>query len=177
MKTVKEKMEAGTAALMQQFGYKNRFAVPRIEKVIVGTGTGSTKDREKAKLIPDRLGKITGQKPVPRAAKKSIASFKLRQGDVVGHSVTLRGKRMLDFLDRLINIAIPRQRDFRGIVRTAVDQMGNLSIGVKEHTIFPETADEDVRNVFGLAITIVTSARSQKEALALFEHIGIPFKK
>jgi large subunit ribosomal protein L5 len=161
----------------EKLGYSNPMQSPRIEKVIVSAGTGSIADKNKVALIEDRLSLITGQKPAPRQAKKSIASFKLRQGDVVGYQVTLRGKAMYGFLDKLINIAIPRTKDFRGFKRESVDEMGNLTIGISEHTIFPETSDEELKDVFGLAITIVTTATNRTEALSFFEHIGIPFKK
>ncbi len=128
----------------------------------------------KIEIIEDRLAKITGQKAAPRAAKISIASFKVREGDTVGLQVTLRGARMYDFLDKLIHIALPRTRDFRGLKATAIDDMGNMTVGIKENTIFPETSDEDLKDVFGLAITIVTTAKSKPEAEAFFRHIGMP---
>jgi len=176
--SVKEKFEKNVIpAIKEKFGYKNNMAVPRIEKVVISTGTGKITDKQKMELIPDRLAKITGQKPASRPAKKSIATFKLREGDVIGQQVTLRGQRMYDFLDRLINIAIPRQRDFRGINISGVDEMGNLTIGIKEHTIFPETSDEELKNVFGMSVTIVTGAKNKEQAEELFRQIGIPFKK
>ena len=112
-----------------------------------------------------------------RGAKQSIASFKIRQGDPVGVMVTLRGNRMFAFLEKLLNVALPRTKDFRGTNRKAVDDIGNLTIGIKEHTIFPETADEDIKDVFGLAITLVSSAKTKKEGSAFFDLLGIPFKK
>ena len=112
-----------------------------------------------------------------RGAKKSIASFKIRLGDPIGIVATLRGKRMYAFLEKLINVALPRTKDFRGISRKAVDNVGNLTIGIKEHTIFPETADEDIKDVFGLSITLVSTAKNKEEGLAFYELIGIPFKK
>jgi large subunit ribosomal protein L5 len=128
-------------------------------------------------MIEDRLMRITGQKPSARAAKQSIAQFKMRQGDIVGYQVTLRGARMYDFIDKLIHIALPRTRDFRGLPATAIDDMGNLTIGIRENTIFPEAADEDLKDVFGMAITIVTTAQSKEEADAFFRHLGVPFRK
>jgi large subunit ribosomal protein L5 len=125
----------------------------------------------------DRLAKITGQKPATRGAKKSIASFKIRIGDPIGVMVTLRGARMYGFLDKLINVAIPRTKDFRGIERKVVDNIGNMTMSVKEHTIFPETGDEDIKDIFGLGITIVSTAKNKAEATDFFELIGIPFKK
>jgi large subunit ribosomal protein L5 len=135
------------------------------------------KDKNKNEAISDRLAKITGQKGALRGAKQSISSFKIRQGDPVGVVVTMRGKRMYAFLEKLINVAIPRTKDFRGINRTGVDNIGNLTIGIKEHTIFPETADEDIRDVFGMSITLVSTAHNKKEGTAFFEILGIPFKK
>ena len=161
------------------FHYKNIMAAPKMQKVVlnVGTGTAVKKDKNKNDAIGERLAKITGQKGALRGAKQSIASFKVRQGDPIGVVVTLRGKRMFAFLEKLINIALPRTKDFRGINPGAVDNIGNLTIGIKEHTIFPETADEDIRDVFGLAITLVSTAKNKKEGKTFFELIGIPFKK
>ncbi len=177
MAIVKEKQNKALEALRGDFGYTNPMEAPRILKVIVSTGIGSIKDKNKIKLIEDRLGKITGQKPAARQARKSIASFKLREGDVIGYQVTLRGKRMDMFLDKLVHVVLPRTRDFRGIKRTVVDEMGNATIGIKEHTIFPETSDEELKDVFGLAVTIVTTSQDQKETLAFLEHLGFPLKK
>ncbi|MCR4274554.1 MAG: 50S ribosomal protein L5 [Candidatus Campbellbacteria bacterium] len=177
MLTVKEKQNKAFEALKETLGVKNPMAVPRVSKVIVSVGTGSAKDKNKIEVIQDRLMKITGQKPAGRVAKKSIASFKLREGQVIGYQITLRGDRMYDFLDRLINIALPRTRDFRGIERDSIDPMGNITIGIKEHTIFPETADEEIRDVFGLAVSIVTTAKNKETAEKYLEYIGIPFKK
>jgi large subunit ribosomal protein L5 len=158
-------------------GYKNPMQAPRISKVVVSSGVGSFKDKNKFKIVEDRLARLTGQKPAPRGAKISIAGFKSRQGDTVGYQVTLRGKRMLEFLDRLVHIALPRTKDFRGISREAADEMGNYTLGIKEHTIFPETADEELKDVFGLSITIVTTAKSKDEVVAFLTHLGFPFKK
>lgn len=178
MKTIKEKQQASYSTLKEAFGWKNVMAAPRITKVVVSVGTGKSSDRKgRLTLVTDRLGKITGQRPAPRSAKKSIASFKLREGEQIGASVTLRGARMWGFLEKFVNVAVPRTRDFRGFDRKAVDAMGNLTLGIKEHTIFPETADEDLRDVFGMAITVVTTAKTKPEAVAFFEALGIPFKK
>ena len=174
-----EKMKEISGALSSEFHYKNTMAAPKLKKIIlnVGTGTGLKKDKNKNDFVSDRLAKITGQKSATRGAKKSISSFKVRQGDPIGVIVTLRGKRMYAFLEKLINIALPRTKDFRGINRTAIDNVGNLTLGIKEHTIFPETADEDIKDVFGLSITLVSSAKNKKEGMAFFELLGIPFKK
>lgn len=150
---------------------------PRVSKVVISTGVGSFKDKNKIQIVEDRLAKITGQKAAPRGAKKSVANFKSRQGDVVGYQVTLRGQRMYDFLDRLIHIALPRTKDFRGISPDAADEMGNYTLGIKEHTIFPETADEELKDVFGFAVTVVTTAKSKKEVVDVLSHLGFPFKK
>ncbi len=150
---------------------------PRILKVIISSGVGSFKDKAKFKVVEDRLAKITGQKAASRGAKVSIASFKSRQGDVVGYQVTLRGKRMYDFLEKLIHIALPRTKDFRGISPKSADEMGNYTFGIKEHTIFPETSDEELKDVFGMAVTIVTTAKSKEEVISFLTHLGFPFKK
>lgn len=164
-------------ALKEKFGYKNPMQAPTLSKLVISTGTGSVKDKKKIELIADRLAKITGQKPAPRSSKKSIASFKVRQGDLVGYQITLRGKRMCDFIDKLVHIALPRTKDFRGISKTAVDQMGNYTLGIKEHTIFPETSDEDLKDVFGFGMTIVTTSKDKVQTLAFLEYLGFPFKK
>ena len=150
---------------------------PRITKVVVSSGVGSFKDKTKLKVVEDRLARITGQKTALRGAKISIASFKSRQGDTVGYQVTLRGARMYDFLDRLVNIALPRTKDFRGISRSSADEMGNYTLGIKEHNVFPETSDEELKDVFGLAVTIVTTAKSRDEVVDFLQFLGFPFKK
>ncbi len=174
MSITKERQQTAYLALAEAFGYTSSMQGPRIEKVVVSTGVGKKRDKKQIELIEDRLAKITGQKPAPRAAKQSIASFKVREGDTVGLQVTLRGARMYDFLDKLIHIALPRTRDFRGLSAKAIDDMGNMTVGIKENTIFPETSDEDLKDVFGLAITIVTTAKSKAEAEAFFRHLGMP---
>ncbi len=178
MESVKNKQKNTYDVLKGTFGYTNIMQAPKLVKVVVNTGVGKTKgDKKKMELIVNRLAKITGQKPAERLAKKSIASFKVREGQLSGFQVTLRGAKMTDFLDRLINIALPRTRDFRGIKKEAVDAVGNYSLGIKEHTIFPETSDEDIRDVFGLSITVVTTAKTPAECSAFLEHLGFPFKK
>ncbi len=178
VKTVKQKMSDAYASLKGKYGYANVMMAPKIEKVIVSVGTGrmTRADKKHNEFIVDRLAKITGQKPSGRPAKKSIASFKLRQGEIIGQMVTLRGARMYAFLDKLLNIAIPRTKDFRGYSKRSVDALGNMTIGVKEHTIFPETADEDLRDVFGLSIIFVTNKRNKEEATEFLAAIGVPFK-
>jgi large subunit ribosomal protein L5 len=177
--TIKEKEVQAFEKMKETFHYKNAMAAPKIKKIVLNTGTGTAmkKDAKKNDAILERLAKITGQKGALRGAKQSVSSFKIRQGDPIGIVTTLRGKRMIAFLEKLLNIALPRTKDFRGINRKAVDDIGNLTIGIKEHTIFPETADEDIRDVFGLSITIVSSAKNKKEGTAFFELLGVPFKK
>ena len=163
-------------ALKGEMGYTNVMQTPKVSKIVVSTGVGSLKDKKKIELIIERLTRITGQAPAVRGSKKSIANFKSRVGDVAGYQITLRGARMQSFLDKLIHIVFPRVKDFRGIKPTAIDEMGNISIGFKEHIVFPETSDEDTKDIFGLAVTIVTTAKSRKEAEAYLRYIGIPFK-
>lgn len=177
MESVQARFKTAFDALKGDFGYTNAHQAPTIEKVVVSVGTGRVDDKQKIQLIQDRLATITGQKASPRPAKQSIASFKLREGDIIGYQVTLRGERMVHFLDKLIHVALPQTRDFRGLKTTSVDDMGNYTIGIKEHTIFPETADEELKDVFGMSVTLVTTASDKKEAIALLRHIGLPLKK
>jgi large subunit ribosomal protein L5 len=164
-------------ALKGDFGYKNIMQTPKLQKIVVSTGVGSVKDKKKLEVIVDRITRITGQAPAERATKKSIANFKTRVGDLSGYQVTLRGARMTSFFDKLVNIVLPRVKDFRGLKATAIDEMGNMTIGIREHTVFPETSDEDAKDVFGLAITLTTTAKNKKEAEAFFRHIGVPLQK
>jgi len=163
-------------AMRKHFGYKNVMAVPRIAKVVVASGVGRIRDAKELEVVAKVLALITGQKPAPRTAKKAIAAFKTRQGLVVGFQVTLRGRRMWDFLTRLINITIPRQRDFRGIEHKSFDERGNLTIGFKEHIVFPEMIGEDVRSVLGLEVTIRTTAPGREEGITLLKTLGFPVK-
>ncbi len=177
METIQTRIKNAYQTLKGDFGYKNVMQSPKVEKIVISVGTGRVQDKAKITLIQDRLAQITGQKPSPRPAKQSIASFKLREGDIIGYQVTLRGARMMHFLEKLIGIALPQTRDFRGLKVTAIDEMGNYTIGIKEHTIFPECGDEELKDVFSLAVTIVTTARDKKEAEAFLRHIGLPLKK
>lgn len=177
MTSIKEKIKAAYEALKPEFGYTNVMQAPKIQKVVISAGVGSIKDKKKIELVAERLAEITGQKPISRGAKQSIAAFKTRQGDLVGYQVTLRGARMYDFLEKLVNIALPRTKDFRGIPSASVDEMGNYSLGIKEHTIFPETSDEELKDVFGLGVTIVTSKKEKEEVKKFLAFIGFPFKK
>ncbi len=178
MELIQDRQKKAFAALKDDFAWKNSMQTPRIEKVVVSIGIGKVRNEKgKSELIADRLAKITGQKPAPRGAKKSIATFKTRQGDVIGYQVTLRGKRAEDFINRLVHIALPRTKDFKGLSAAGIDEMGNYTLGLREHTVFPETADEDIRDVFGLAVTVVTSAKDAKKAEAYLRHLGFPFRK
>jgi len=175
--TVYELNKNSFKVLKEPLGLKNPMETPRLTKVVVSCGFGSVKDKKKIELIADRLAKITGQKPAVRATKKAIATFKTRLGDPIGYQITLRGKKMTEFLDRLVHIALPRTKDFRGLSRDSVDAMGNYTLGIKEHTIFAETADEDLKDVFGFAITIVTTSSDKKKTLGFLEYLGLPLKR
>jgi len=171
-------------AMKEKFGYKNNMAVPRIEKVVVNTGFGrlvsgkSQKDSEKIyKEILDALTLIVGQKPVLTKSKKSISGFKLRDGTPIGAKITLRGQKMYDLLERLVFIVLPRTRDFAGLEPSSVDKGGNLTIGIKEHIIFPEISPEKAKKIFGLEITVVNSAKTKEQGLELFRLLGFPIKK
>lgn len=179
MESIATKQAKAFDVLKDQFGYTNKMQTPKIQKVVVSVGTGKKikQDKKANDFIADRLARITGQKAAIRGAKKSIATYKTRIGDPIGLVVTLRGKKMLAFLDKLVNLSLPRTKDFRGVNRSVVDSMGNMTIGIREHSIFPETADEDLKDIFGLAINITSSAKSRDEALAFFEHLGFPLKK
>jgi large subunit ribosomal protein L5 len=164
--------------LKEQFSYTNNLLVPRIEKVVINVGFGRhSKEKDFISNIEKTLIAISGQKPVYTKAKKSISSFKIREGMIIGAMVTLRGKRMYDFLDKLINVSFPRVRDFRGISEKSVDKQGNLSIGFKENTAFPEVRVEDINNIHGLEVIINSSAEIKAEGLELFRLAGFPFKK
>lgn len=177
MEPVQARTKAAFAVMKDTFHYVNVHQAPKVEKVIISVGTGRIDDKAKIALIQNRLAMITGQKPSARPARQSIASFKLREGEIVGYQVTLRGKRMQHFLDKLIHIALPQTRDFRGLRVSSIDEMGNYTLGIKDNTIFPETADEELKDVFGMSITIVTTASTKPEAEALLRHIGLPLQK
>lgn len=177
MKTVKEKESKIFEEMKPDFGYTNVMQAPRLIKIMLSSGIGSLKDKKKIEIVKDRLAKISGQKPAVKGAKKSIATFKVRENDPVGTQITLRGARMYDFLDKLLNIALPRTKDFRGLTASSIDEMGNISLGLKEHSIFPETTDEELKDVFGIGVTVVTTAKNKKEAKVFFEKLGFPFKK
>lgn len=176
-KTVKEKVKTTFDTLKGDFKYKNKLQAPQIKRVVVTTTIGSIKDPKKKELMLDRMTKITGQKPVTTLAKKSVAGFKLRAGDSSAYKITLRGDRMWSFLDKVVNIALPRTKDFRGISATGIDSMGNFSFGIKEHTVFPETTDENIQDVFSFGATIVTTSKTKEETKALLDTLGFLFKK
>ncbi len=164
-------------ALMKEFSIANPMAVPRLEKIVVNMGVGEATQNAKA-LDPavNEMGQITGQKPVVTRAKKSIASFKVREGQPIGAMVTLRGERMYEFLDRLLNVALPRVRDFRGVSTRSFDGRGNYTLGLKEQLMFPEIDYAKVDKARGMNITIVTTAPDDNQARALLKHLGMPFK-
>jgi len=164
-------------ALMKERGYTNPFAVPRLEKIVINMGVGE--GRENAKIMDFATGDlqtITGQKPIVTRAKKSIANFKLREGVPIGAKVTLRGARMYEFLDRLLNVALPRVRDFKGVPPKGFDGRGNYALGLREQLIFPEIIYDKIDKVRGMDINIVTTARTDEEAKALLTHLGMPFR-
>ncbi len=164
-------------ALKADLGYTNVMQAPTVVKIIVSSGVGSIKDKKRLEFIAGRLTKITGQHPAERGAKKSIANFKIRTGDTAGYQITLRGARGRSFLDKFIHVVLPRVKDFRGLSAKAIDEMGNITIGLKEHTVFPETADEESKDIFGLSVTITTTAKNKKEAEAFLRHLGLPLKQ
>jgi large subunit ribosomal protein L5 len=164
-------------ALMKEFNYRNVMAVPRLRKIVVNMGLGEA--IQNAKLLDSatqELGQITGQRPVITRARKSIANFKLRKNMPIGAMVTLRGDRMYEFIDRLMNVALPRVRDFRGLSTRAFDGRGNYTLGVRDQLVFPEVEYDKVGKIKGMNISIVTDARSDAEALALLRHFGMPFR-
>lgn len=164
-------------ALMKEFGYGNLMQVPRLERIVLNVGMGEAIQNVKLlESAANELGIITGQKPVTTRAKKAIAGFKLRQGMPIGAKVTLRSRRMWEFLDRLISLALPRIRDFRGISPKAFDGRGNYTLGLKEQLIFPEIEYDSVASIHGMDITIVTTARTNDEGKALLKHLGMPFR-
>jgi large subunit ribosomal protein L5 len=167
-------------AIMQRYGLKCRLAVPRLEKICVNVGMGRSATENAPKLLEQcvqSLGLITGQKPVLTLARKSISNFKLRRGMKIGARVTLRGARMYEFFDRLVNVAIPRIRDFRGLSPRSFDGRGNYSLGLSEQSVFPEVETDKVESVHGMDVTICTTARQDKQALDLLKLMGMPFRE
>lgn len=177
MMTLKEKyIQETIPALRATFGYKNIMAVPKIEKVAVNIGIGRVREEKERSEIEKYMTMITGQKPSPRPARTAIAAFKTRKGLIIGYQVTLRGQRMYDFLSRLVAVALPRTRDFRGIEEGSFDGRGNMTIGIREHIVFPEMIGEDYKMLFGMEVTVVTSARRREEGIALLKLMGFPIK-
>src|SRR5512136_2235702 len=165
-------------ALTREFGYKSVMAVPRLKKVVVNMGVGEAiSDAKLLDQAADELATITGQKPSITRARKSIANFKLRAGMAIGCRVTMRGRRMYEFLDRLMNLALPRVRDFRGVPPRAFDGRGNYTLGIRDQLIFPEVNYAKVQKVKGMNICVVTTAKTDEEAKALLTHLGMPFRK
>lgn len=178
MDTLKEKYRKEVVVKFQEkFGVKNIMAVPRISKVVLNVGIGKfLKERDAIDEIFSAIRDISGQKPVMTKSKKSISGFKIRQSQEIGIMVTLRGQRMWDFLERFINSALPRVRDFQGIDTNFFDNQGNFNMAVKEHIVFPEIAAENVKNVFGLQVTVVNTAKTKKNGIELFRLLGFPIK-
>ncbi|MFH1173055.1 MAG: 50S ribosomal protein L5 [bacterium] len=175
---IKKYREEIVPALKAELGLSNQMAVPKLVKAVVSIGTGQgLRDPRFNEVAEDTLIRITGQKPITTLAKKSIATFKIRQGMKVGLKVTLRGRRLYDFVDKLVNISLPRIRDFRGLEAKLMDGQGNLTIGFKEHLSFPEIKSDEVEKIHGLEVTIVTTAKNDKDGLALFRKLGFPIKE
>lgn len=173
----KRYQEKAVPALKARFGYTNTLAIPRITKVVVSAGVGrAVRDAKELDLVVESLTNITGQKPVTTLARKSIANFKLREGAAIGVMVTLRGKRMQHFLEKLVHVALPRVRDFQGLSLTSFGKSGTYTIGFKEHLMFPEISSESIEKIHGLAVTIVTTAKTADEALVLLKSLGFPFR-
>ncbi len=179
MNSLQEKYNKETVPqLKKEFALKNIMVAPRISKVVVNVGFGRfTKEKEYISRIEKALRELSGQKPIFTKAKKSISAFKLREGTVIGAMVTLRKERMYDFVEKLVAITFPRVRDFRGLNVSSIDKAGNLNIGFKEHTSFPEIGLEDSDNMFSLEVTLVTNTKNREQGLELFKLLGFPFKK
>lgn len=177
-KLYKEYKEEIIPKLQEEFNYENVMAIPKLQKIVINVGFGDAINDAKAlDVIVDNVGAITGQKPVKTKAKKSISNFKLRDNMPIGCKVTLRGKIMYEFLFRLIHLALPRTRDFQGVPNKSFDGRGNYTMGIKEHTIFPEIDVDKTNRIHGMDITFVTNAESDEEAFALLKNFGMPFKK
>lgn len=176
---VKEKYEKEVVSfLMKKFGYKSVMQCPRLVKIVINTGLGDIKDNAKSiQVTENEIKQISGQKPILTKAKKSVANFKVREGQTIGIKVTLRGDRMYDFYDKFVSIALPRLRDFRGVSDKAFDGRGNYSVGLKEQLIFPEITYDQVEKIRGMDVAIVTTANTDEEARELLRALGMPFKK
>jgi len=178
MSRLKDKYEKEVVPrMMERFGYRNVMETPHLDKVIINMGVGDAKDNSKLlDAAVNELAQISGQRPVVTRARKSVASFKIREGMPIGCKVTLRGERMYDFVDKLINIALPRVRDFRGVSPRSFDGRGNYALGIKEQLIFPEINYDDVEKVRGMDVIIVTTAKTDEEARQLLQELGMPFR-
>lgn len=178
MNRLKQKyIEKISPALLKEFGYENVMLVPQIKKVVVNAGVGPFREnREAVEAFVADLANLTGQKPSPRAARTSIAGFKIRENDIVGYTCTLRGERMWAFLDKFVNIALPRVRDFRGLNPNAFDENGNYSVGVKEHVIFPEVNPNAIKGIRSLQLTIVMNTKDKEANRFMLKELGIPFE-
>ena len=178
VKTIKEQYNDSKADLQKDLGLDNVMLVPSVQKVVVNTGTGRfDKNKEALAEIERALRDITGQQPIKTKSRQSISGFKIREGQNVGMKVTLHGTRMWDFLNRLVSTALPRVRDFHGIETSVIDNSGNLNIGIKEHTIFPEIVAEQVKNPFGFQITVVSTTNNKDDAEKLYRVLGFPLQK
>ena len=165
-------------AMQEKFGFKNRMAVPRVVKIVLNVGVSSNlKDSKAQETIKDTLKTVSGQNPVAKSAKKSVSNFKIRKGQTVGLMVTLRGPRMYDFLEKLINLTFPRMRDFRGLRSTSFDERGNFTLGLRESSAFPEIKAGDIERQHGLEITVVTNASNRQQGLEMLRLMGFPFIK
>jgi len=174
----KKYQEKSIPALKEKFKYDNVMAIPKIEKVSVNIGINArNSDSNYVENVEKIVTRITGQKPIKTKARKAISAFKIREGMVVGVKATVRGQIMYDFLDKLVQIAIPRIRDFRGLNLKNIDSQGNLTLGIKEHNVFPEIKSDDVEKIYGLEISITTSANTYEEGVELFKTLGFPFQK
>lgn len=164
--------------LQEQFEYDSVMAVPKLEKIVINSGVGEAVENEKRlDTVSENIAQITGQKPILTKSKKSISNFKIREGVPIGCKVTLRKKKMYEFLDRLINLALPRTRDFQGVPDKSFDGRGNYTLGIKEHTIFPEINTDEVGTIHGMDVTFVTTAETDEEAYALLKEFGMPFQR
>lgn len=178
LKTTKEIYKSGVKDLQKDLGFDSVMMVPKITKIVINAGIGKiTKESDKIDEVIKSLTDITGQSPIKTKSKKAIAGFKIREDQDVGVKITLRGQRMWDFMDRLINGALPRVRDFQGIELRSIDKSGNLNIGIKEHTIFPEIVAERVKHSFGFQVTVVSTASNKEDAEKLYRKLGFPLKK
>ncbi len=179
MNILKEKyIKEAMPKMKEKFGYKNNMAVPKLEKAVLNVGIPAQKsDKQFQELILKTLSRVTGQRAVTTKARKSISSFKVREGSVIGAKVTLREEKMYSFLNKLIDLTLPNVRDFRGIPEKSVDRGGNLTLGVKEHIVFPEISTDEVENLHGLEVSVTTTAKTREEGSELFRLLGFPFSK